>query len=492
VEQAYVHLLQLSLVPRFSEHFALGRSQPELDFVDIDLTADLSVYVDPFAISLYPDDLSRRASDAIVWFFQTAIQAIRDGREDQAIRMLGNLSEPNETRLGVSRDRPQGRGVSGKQAFDLYRSIANSEAAKSGLVTDISECDLFIEGIGPDKISDMTTNIIRDLLIDYTGQQCALHGIPTVNTPSGPTFDHQRGMWREQYRQLPRYDGSRVILVPKMFVRRHLALNSQDYLNKHVFEFLQAEHLNSMSALVETLKNGSLRVTKKSLKENYPCTKEWMAEFTAANPEVLATYKTLMADLAKAERRNEAASLNGDNEFNEGTFAQALIESLMRIPPGNDDASAYHSLMIGIMEFLFWPQLTAPVKEAEIHEGRKRIDILYTNAADSGFFHRMATLANVVAHKVPVECSKDPANPEVDQLAGRFAPNRGRLGFLVYRNTTDRNRLIARCRDTAVEGRGFILPLGDAEVIGMLEDVRQMRRERIGTQLYMIYNRLIN
>ena len=80
----------------------------------------------------------------------------------------------------------------------------------------------------------------------------------------------------------------------------------------------------------------------------------------------------------------------------------------------------------------------------------------------------------------------------VDQLAGRFAPNRGRLGFLVYRNTTDRSRLIARCRDTAVEGRGFILPLGDAEVIGMLEDVQQMRRERIGTQLDIIYNRLIN
>lgn len=482
-------------MPRFSEHFALGRSQPELDFVDIDLTSDLSVYVDPFAISLYPDDLSRRASDAIVWFFQSAIQAIREGREEQAIRMLGNLSEPNETRLGVSRNRPQGRGVSGKQAFDLYRSIANSGAAKSGLVTDISECDLFIEGIGPDKISDMTTNIIRELLIDYTGQQCALHGIPTLSIPSGPIFDHERGMWREQYRQLPRYGGSRVILVPKMFVRRHLALNSQDYLNKHVFEFLQAEHLSSMSALVETLQNGSVRVTKKSLKENYPCTKEWMAEFTAANPEVLTAYKALMTDLAKAERGNEAARLNGDIEYNEGTFAQALIESLMRIPPGNDHASAYHSLMIGIMEFLFWPQLTAPVKEAEIHEGRKRIDILYTNAADSGFFHRMATLGNVVAHKIPVECknyTKDPVNPEVDQLAGRFAPNRGRLGFLVYRNTTDRDRLIARCRDTAVEGRGFILPLGDAEVIGMLEDVRQMRRERLGTQLDMIYNRLIN
>ena len=481
-------------MPRFSKHFALGRTQPELDFVDVDLTADLSVFVDPFAISIYPDDLSRRANDAIVWFFQTAIKAIRDGREDQAIRMLGNLSEPNETRLGVSFDRPQGRGVSGKQAFDLYRSIATSEAARTGLVTDISECDLFIEGIGPDKISDMTTNIIRDLLIDYTEQQCALHGVATQSTPSGPIFDHERGLWREQYRQLPRYGGSRIILVPKMFVRRHLALNSQDYLNKHVFEFLQAEHLSSRSALVETLKNGNQRVTKKSLKEYYPCTKEWMATFTAANPTVLAAYKRLMADLANTERRNEAASLNGDIAYNEGTFAQALIESLMRIPPGNADASAYHSLMIGIMEFLFWPQLTAPVKEAEIHEGRKRIDILYTNAADSGFFHRMATLANVVAHKIPVECknySKDPANPEIDQLAGRFAPNRGWLGFLVYRNTVDRGRMMARCRDTAVEGRGFILPLGDAEVIEMLEDVRQNRRGRIGVQLDMMYGRLI-
>jgi hypothetical protein len=62
VEQAYVHLIQFSLVPRFSEHFALGRSQPELDFVDIDLTADLSVYVDPFAISLYPAVSAARAA----------------------------------------------------------------------------------------------------------------------------------------------------------------------------------------------------------------------------------------------------------------------------------------------------------------------------------------------------------------------------------------------------------------------------------------------
>jgi hypothetical protein len=74
---------------------------------------------------------------------------------------------PNETRLGKSQGKPQGRGVSGKQQLDLYEALADSEAAKTGILSEIAECDLFIEGIGPDKISDITTNIIRSPLIEY-------------------------------------------------------------------------------------------------------------------------------------------------------------------------------------------------------------------------------------------------------------------------------------------------------------------------------------
>ncbi len=40
--------------------------------------------------------------------------------------------------VGVSSGAPQGRGVSGKQAFDLYKSIVSSKAAKSGLVSELS------------------------------------------------------------------------------------------------------------------------------------------------------------------------------------------------------------------------------------------------------------------------------------------------------------------------------------------------------------------
>jgi hypothetical protein len=137
---------------RFADHFGIGLTQPELDFVDIPLEEDRPVYLDPFAVSLYDDDLSVQCNDTVVGFFQATISGIQSGDNGRAERMLQRLSEPNETHLGVSSGPPQGRGVSGKQAFDLYKSIVSSKAAKSGLVSELSECDLFINGIGPDKL----------------------------------------------------------------------------------------------------------------------------------------------------------------------------------------------------------------------------------------------------------------------------------------------------------------------------------------------------
>jgi hypothetical protein len=408
--------------------------------------------------------------------------------------MLQRLSEPNETHLGVSSGSPKGRGVSGKQAMDLYESIASSKAAKSGLVSELSECDLFIDGIGPDKISDMTTNILRKELIEYTQRQCELHGIDLSRSgPSGFVWDDERHIWRENFVALPYYSDKRILPVPKGFVRRRLAINSQEYLNKHVLEYLQAEHLQAGGALVEVLKNGKRRVTKVSLKNFYPCTKEWMAQFSGDHPDVLKHYKELREQVAKTQRKSEADSLNG--EYDEGIFAQALIQSLKNVPPGNDDASRFHNLMKGIIEFLFWPNLINPEKEKEIHEGRKRIDLMYTNSAQDGFFFRSLSAAQIAAIKIPIECknySKDPGNPEVDQLAGRFSPTRGWIGFMLFRTTSDYGKLVHRCRDTAMDKRGFIIPLGDIQIIEMLQDVADGKRGKIDKRLSELLDQIIH
>jgi hypothetical protein len=93
---------------KFSTHFGLSLSQPELDFVDIPLDGDLPVYLDPFAVSLYDDDLSRQSNQSIVAFFQAAINAIRADDAGRAERMLQRLSEPNERILGFRRESREG------------------------------------------------------------------------------------------------------------------------------------------------------------------------------------------------------------------------------------------------------------------------------------------------------------------------------------------------------------------------------------------------
>jgi hypothetical protein len=444
--------------------------------------------VDPFAISIYDNEWANRCNDRIV-----AINSIRRGDRAAAERMLSDLSEPNETRLGVSQGRPQGRGVSGKQAFDLYKALAASQAAKSGIMSELADCDLFVEGIGRDKISDVTTNVIRDLLIEYTQAQCHLHNIPLRGTvSSGRLWEDDMGRWRERFVPLPTYKGTRVILVPKHIVRRRLALESDDYYNNHVLNFLQEEHLKAHSSLVEALKNGRKRVTKKRLKEQYPFRKEWLAEFSQQHPAVLEEYK-------KQRYQNAKRGLPGDisllhEEFDEAALARAMISTLNKVVPGNDAASEYHKFMIGVLEFLFWPNLIYPVKEDEIHEGRKRIDISYTNAAEEGFFHRVHASPQMRAIHVFVECknySKDPANPEVDQIAGRFSHTRGRLGLLLFRQTSDYEKLVARCRDTALDDRGYILPLGDEQIIAMLSDVAARNRREVDRRLDALLSRLL-
>lgn len=62
---------------------------------------------------------------------------------------------------------------------------------------------------------------------------------------------------------------------------------------------------------------------------------------------------------------------------------------------------------------------------------------------------------------------------------------------MVYRTTSDYDLLIRRCRDTAIEKRGFMIPLGDREIIEMLEFVAEEKRQRIDEKLQKILNRLL-
>ncbi len=397
----------------FSQHFGLHHEQPELDFVDIDPRQDMRLFIDLYALSRRDDAWSQSCTEDIISFFQATIDAIRASDHARARSLLNNLTEPHETCLGLSSGRPQGHGVSGLQAYNLYQRLVQSRAVATGFLNELSDCELVIEGIGHDKISDIATNVIRRRLILYTQTQCELHGIPLRRVASGRLWDDRTREWTQGYASLPVIGSRQIILVPKAAMRWKPTLDHKDYYDHYVLNFLQQEALEAGSRLVQVLKNGRRVIHKTDLKRLHPLSKDFLYEFSQRHPEVWEAYKKEKAVLA--------AKMDNISDVDETALARALLSRLRQLGSGPTEASAFHALTIGILEFLFYPNLICPTKENEIHEGRKRIDISYTNAAIAGIFYRALANLDINAKTVMVECknySHDPENPELDQIAG--------------------------------------------------------------------------
>lgn len=464
----------------FSQFFDLDKTQAELDFVDVPVDGDIPLFIDPFAISQRPDRWSRDCHQILISFFQRVVDAIRAGNQPTSRRLLSHLREPNETRFGFSRGRPRGAGIGRNQSEQLFNALRDSSAVRTGFITSLEECELLIEGISRDKISDLTTNILRGPLADYTREQCTLWDIATHSVALAPCYSANTGQWVSDYLDLPVADGYPVLLVPKVIARFDPAYDHREYYRHFVLEYLRAEHLSANTSLVRTLKDGRRIVHKKDVAATFPCTKENLYAFSREHPHILEDYREWLAALEV----NELSDVLTVED--ERLIAEALSLSLRSIPPGNDAAGEYHDLMIGIVEFLFFPSLFNPRREREIHQGRKRIDILMENGARKGMFWRLHEIRGLPCAYVPVECKNyrsEVSNPELDQLTGRFSPNRGKCGILCCRQFEDRDRFIERCRDTFRDDRGLVLPLDDHTIIKWLEHIREGDRRDLEREM---------
>ena len=462
-----------------SDYYDLKKSQAELDFFNVNVFSDNPRFIDPFPFSQRIDQLSQDCHLVLKNYFQQVVDCIKIGHHKEAFKLLACLREPNETRLGLSRDRPRGAGIGDGQAEQIFEALKGSEALQTGFIKSIAECELMIEGIGPDKISDLTTNIIRSQLIKYTEQQCNLHGIPFKETDySFPCFNQKKMIWEEVYPRLPHVDEKPLLLTPKAFVKISCAMQHQKYYRGYVLSEMQQEALSGgkHSNLVIVQKNKSKKVNKYQLEEKEPCTKQFLYEFSKDHEDLLNKYRNDLSQIGPVEEKND----------DEKTIAEILIKGLKTIPTGNKTASDYHNLVIGIIEFIFFPHLFNPVKEAVINEGRKRIDLLMDNAAKSGILYDLHMIRKVPCGKVPFECKNyktDIQNPEIDQLLGRLSTYRGMFGILCCRHFDDRSTVIKRCKDAWGQQKQLPIPLDDNTLIVWLDLIAKNNRVAVDLRL---------
>ena len=319
---------------------------------------------------------------------------------------------------------------------------------------------------------------------------CDFYGIPlTPNVDSGPIWNPVNGRWENKLIDLPITEYGKLMLVPKLIVRFGMWYSVDEYYRYYLLPEMERDEIKANTGLVETLKDGRKKVTKKKLKEKYGTGKKAVIEQTIVYPSLLHEYKQYKEKTApKPLSHGDFAEI----EKSENPDWNTLVNEIVSLPTGNAEAYKYEDAIEKLLTALFYPSLCSPQKQNALHKGRKRVDITYVNAGQQGFFDWLSK--HYPSGHIFVECKNygsEIGNPEIDQLSGRFSPSRGKVGILICRKIKDKNLLLQRCIDTAHDDRGFIIALDDEDITTLVDENLKISEHENYPLLRRYFNKLI-
>ena len=217
-----------------SSYFGLdkkGIKQSDLDFVDVKLDDDNELFLDPRLIENNPSKLLRPMKDCLYKFFGHLVLTISSNQIPKANDLLAGVFEPKETRLGYGFQNPNGGKSAGpKLKTDFITTIQNNPVIKGKKINNLSDLIFFIPNFRNDRISDISTKVTKNFLIEFTQKQCKKLGIPTKEVKQKDILNPKTLVWEDKKVELPVYfDGiidRPIIFVPKQIVNTENATNS--------------------------------------------------------------------------------------------------------------------------------------------------------------------------------------------------------------------------------------------------------------------------
>lgn len=167
----------------FSEYFGID---PELiqayGAVDISLVCDVPLFIDPMLIfnSEKPD--YQQLHQKIIRYFHFLSTKSQNSLSDNEIKAWFSFNEVKNNWLGYSLDGNKGLALGWEYAKFLNKNIGfaitTNDISKS---QHIEKVMLLYEGSGKDKISDLTVNLIKEYLLEYTEKFTLAHINPDLS-----------------------------------------------------------------------------------------------------------------------------------------------------------------------------------------------------------------------------------------------------------------------------------------------------------------------
>lgn len=207
------------------------------EFVDVCLDKDNQVFIDPALLELAQDPWGKRANDCLQSYFDELFLLMKRGKEQD---ILCHGGEQNATKLGYGSTGVNGKG---KTQNGLYVALKGLKSLLSQIPTISKPTDIpvLVEGFAEDCMSDLITNILYDLLNEFTASQMEKYGIPSNAKASYWTWSSVTKEWIVVERDSWLYNGREVLMVPKWIVRSNYLFKAHQYLYSIITDRIREE-----------------------------------------------------------------------------------------------------------------------------------------------------------------------------------------------------------------------------------------------------------
>src|SRR5215217_6724772 len=163
--------------PRLSTLFAI----PAPPLVDVRPERDNRIFIDPSAIRASAAAGHKHATTAdktlrtFFGYIAAASQSSHAVDQAHGARLLTQLREPNQTRLGMSRNGHRGKGMADGKGAQLWKMIRDNEVCRASAVPRLEHVPLFVPGMGSDLMSGAVTQIVWPVLVAFTHEMRATY-----------------------------------------------------------------------------------------------------------------------------------------------------------------------------------------------------------------------------------------------------------------------------------------------------------------------------
>ena len=258
-----------------------------MDFVDVDTSKDVKLFLDPLLLS---DDFRNIVND----FVKTVYKMYTLGNKAGAFQLFSHSKECNAIHFGYSESNSKGTGVSMKMLDQFFGYVYKSVGRiKEKLLTPIA-MPIFVKSFSEDRLSDLLVSLLKKELILYSLEQARLHGLKISNEVQ--RFDcwdsesHEWATFESQYVLAPNENGVEelLILVPKSVVSKRFLVNPSRYISV-IFQHLQLmekyQRTNSTPKSQKELRESEIVANYQKDKD-----KSYILDKTLISPEYYEAY----------------------------------------------------------------------------------------------------------------------------------------------------------------------------------------------------------